>query len=173
MLVGNRDRLRTMVTTDGEAILKICEEGIQTGHAKFEAEVPDWHKWDFRHLTQCRWLAEEEDTVIGWGALTQVSPRKVYFRVVEVSIYVSINAQNQGIGSILLELLIISSEESGFWTLQAQVFPENKISIYVHEKNGFRKSGTRRQLALMSYGSMAGEWRDVVLMERRINIAGI
>ena len=91
----------------------------------------------------------------------------------EVSIYVSLNAQNQGIGSILLERLIISSEESGFWTLQAQVFPENKISIYVHEKQGFRKSGTRRQLALMSYGSMAGEWRDPVLMERRSKIAGI
>ena len=173
MLVGNRVRLRAMVTTDAEAILKIYEEGIQTGHATFEAEVPDWHKWDSGHLTQCRWLAEEEDTVLGWGALTQDSHRKVYSGVAEVSIYVSLNAQNQGIGSILLERLIISSEESGFWTLQAQVFPENKISIYVHEKHGFRKSGTRRQLALMSYGSMAGEWRDVVLMERRSKIAGI
>ena len=91
----------------------------------------------------------------------------------EVSIYVSLNAQNQGIGPILLERLKISSEESGFWTLQAQVFPENKISIYVHEKQGFRKSGTRRQLALMSYGSMAGEWRDVVLIKHRSKIAGI
>ena len=91
----------------------------------------------------------------------------------EVSIYVSGTAQNQDIGSILLERLIISSEESGFWALEAQVFPENKISIHLHEKHGFRKSGTRRQLALMSYGSMAGEWRDVVLMERRSTIAGI
>ena len=173
MSVRNRVRLRAMVTTDAEAIFKFYEEGIQTGHAPFEAEVPDWHKWDSGHLTQCRWLAEEEDTVLGWGALTQVSPRKVYSGVAEVSIYVSLNAQNHGIGSILLERLIISSEESGFWTLQAQVFPENKISIYVHEKHGFRKSGTRRQLALMSYGSMAGEWRDVVLMERRSKIAGI
>ena len=79
MLVGNRVRLRAMVTTDAEAILKIYEEGIQTGHATFEAEVPDWHKWDSGHLTQCRWLAEEEDTVLGWGALTQGSPGKVYF----------------------------------------------------------------------------------------------
>ena len=76
-------------------------------------------------------------------------------------------------GSILFERLIISSEESGFWTLQAQVFPENKISNYVHEKHGFRKGDTRRQLALMSYGSIAGEWRDVVLMEHRSKIAGI
>ena len=94
MLVGNRVRLRAMVRTDAEAILKIYEEGIQTGHATFEAEVPDWHKWDSGHLTQCRWLAEKEDTVLGWGALKQVSPRKVYYGVAEVSIYVSLNAQN-------------------------------------------------------------------------------
>ena len=173
MLVGNRVRLRAMVTTDAEAILKIYEEGIQTGHATFEAEVPDWYKWDSGHLTQCRWVAEEGNTVLGWAALTQVSPRKVYSGVAEVSIYVSLNAQNQDIGSILLERLISSLEESSFWTLHAQVFPENKISIYVHEKQGFRKSGTRRQLALMSYGSMEGKWRDVVLMERRSTISGI
>ena len=173
MLVGNSVRLRAMSSTDAEAILKIYEEGIQTGHATFEAEVPDWHKWDSGHLTQCRWLAEEEDTVLGWGALTQGSPGKVYLGVAEVSIYGSLNVQNQGIGSILLERLIISSEESGFWTLQAQIFPENGISIHVHEKHGFRISGTRRQLALMTYGSMEGKWRDVVLMERRSTISGI
>ena len=53
MLVGHKVRLRTMVKTDAEEILKIYEEGIQTGHATFEAEVPDWHKWDSGHLTQC------------------------------------------------------------------------------------------------------------------------
>ena len=165
--------MRAMVTTDAETVLKIYGEGIQTGHATFEAEVRDWHKWDSGHLTQCRWVAEEGGTVLGWGALTQVSPSKVYSGVAEVSISFSLNAQNQGIGSILLERFIISSEESGFWTLQAHVFPENKISIHVHEKHGFRKSGTRRQLALMSYGSIAGEWRDVILMERRSKKVGI
>ena len=173
MLVGNRVRLSAMVTTNVEAILKIYEEGIQTGHATFEAEVPDWHKWDSGHFTLCRWVAEEGETVLGWGALTQVSPRKVYSGVAEVSIYVSGAAQNQGIGSILLEHLIISSEKSGFWTLPAHVFPQNKISIHVHEKHGFRKSGTRRQLALMAYGSIAGQWRDAILMERRSKIVGI
>ena len=162
-----------MVKTDAEAILKIYEEGIQTGHATFEAEVPDWHKWDSGHLTQCRWLAEEEETVLGWGALTQVSHRKVYSGMAEVSIYVSLNVQNQDIGAILLERLTISSEETGFWTLQAQIFPENKISIHLHEKHGFCKNGTRKQLALMTYGPRTGEWRDVVLMERRSTKAGI
>ena len=109
MSVRNRVHLREMVTTDAEVIFKFYEEGIQTGRATFEAEVPDWHKWDSGHLTQCRWLAEEEDNVLGWGALTQGSPDKVYLGVAEVSIYVSKAAKNQGIGSILLEHLISSS----------------------------------------------------------------
>ena len=173
MLVRNIVRLRVMVTTDTEAIFKFYEEGIQTGNAPFEAEVPVWHKWDSRHFTQCRWLAEEEHTVLGWGALTQGSPGKVYLGVAEVSIYVSGTVQYQDIGSILLERLIISSEESSFWILQAQVFLENKIIIHAGEKYGFIKSGTRRQLATMSFDSMVGEWRDPVLMERRSKIAGI
>ena len=109
MSVRNRVRLREMVTTDAKVIFKFYEEGIQTGRATFEAEVPDWHKWDSGHLTQCRWLAEEEDNVLGWGALTQGSPDKVYLGVAEVSICVSLNAQNQDIGSILFEHLISSS----------------------------------------------------------------
>ncbi len=132
MLVGNRVRLRAMVTTDAEAILKIYEEGIQTGHATFEAEVPDWHIWDYGHLTQCRWLAEEDDTVLGWGALTKVSPRKVYSGVAEVSIYVSLNEQNKGIESILLERLIISSKESGFGHCRLRYFRKTKsASMYM------------------------------------------
>ena len=126
MSVRNRVRLRAMVTTDAEAILKIYEEGIQTGHATFEAEVPDWHKWDSGHLTQCRWLAEEEHTVLGWGVLTQGSPGKVYLGVAEVSIYFSGTAQNQDIGSILLERLISSSEESSFGHCRLRYFRKTK-----------------------------------------------
>ena len=172
MLVGNRVRLRTMVKTDEKAILKIYEEGIQTGHATFEAEVPDWHKWDSRHLTQCRWLAKEEHTVLCWAALTQGSPGKVYLGVAEVSIYFSGTAQNQDIGSILLDCLIISSEESSFGHCRLRYF-RKKIIIHAREKHGFKKSGTPRQLAPMFFGSMAGEWRDPVVMERRSKIAGI
>ena len=126
MSVRNRVRLRAMDTTDAEVIFKFYEAGIQTGHSPFEAEVPDWHKWDSRHLTQCRWLAEEEHTVLGWGVLTQGSPGKVYLGVAEVSIYFSGTAQNQDIGSILLERLISSSEESSFGHCRLRYFRKTK-----------------------------------------------
>jgi len=46
--------------------------------------------------------------------------------------------------------------------LQAGIFPENTASIALHEKCGFRKVGVRERL-----GQLRGQWRDVILLERR------
>jgi L-amino acid N-acyltransferase YncA len=54
------------------------------------------------------------------------------------------------------------------WTLQASIFPENLASARLHERHGFRVVGIRESIALMSYGPAAGEWRDTVLLERRL-----
>jgi L-amino acid N-acyltransferase YncA len=58
--------------------------------------------------------------------------------------------------------LIESSEKEGIWTLQAGIFPENKSSIALHKKKGFRVVGVRERI-----GKMNGVWRDVILLERR------
>lgn len=60
--------------------------------------------------------------------------------------------------------LIDLSEQNGFWTLQAGIFPENIPSLKLHYKSGFREVGTREKL-----GKMNGQWRDVMLLERRSN----
>ncbi|MFW5985847.1 MAG: N-acetyltransferase family protein [Halanaerobiales bacterium] len=64
--------------------------------------------------------------------------------------------------------LIELSEENGIWTLQAGIFPENKSSIALHKKCGFRVVGIRKKI-----GKMNGNWRDVTLMERRSTKVGI
>ena len=56
---------------------------------------------------------------------------------------------------------------AGIWTLQAGIFPENRASIALHERHGFRIVGHRRGL-----GQMAGRWRDVALLERRSTEVG-
>ena len=67
-----------------------------------------------------------------------------------------------------MDLLIKESEHNNIWTLQAGIFPENKASISIHEKAGFRKVGYREKI-----GQMNGVWRDTVLLERRSSIIGI
>ena len=42
----------------------------------------------------------------------------------------------------------------------------------MHRSAGFRVVGTRERVGRMSYGPMAGRWRDVVFIERRSDRAG-
>lgn len=100
--------------------------------------------------------------MLGWAALSPVSERWVYAGVAEVSVYVAEAAQGRGLGTALLSHLITASEQAGFWTLQAGIFPENEASLKLHHKVGFRTVGVREKL-----GQIDGIWRDVVLLERR------
>ena len=84
-----------------------------------------------------------------------------------MSVYVSPEVQGRGIGRKLLEQLIVSSEGEGYWTLQAGVFPENINSLKLHESLGFRRVGLRERLGKMNHGPLKGNWRDVILLERR------
>lgn len=167
-------RIRPMAASDAAAVLAIYAEGIATGHATFEAEAPDWQTWDDGHLNDCRLIAESDTgAILGWAALSPVSGRCVYGGVAEVSVYIADAARGQGIGRRLLADLIDASEAAGLWTLQAGVFPENQASLALHRQAGFRVIGTRERLGCMTYGPMQGQWRDVVLMERRSEKVGV
>ena len=165
--------LRPMAADDAEPVLRIYQEGIDTGHATFAPAAPSWQDWDRTHLRHSRIVAVDGADVVGWAALSGVSSRHVYRGVAEVSVYVGAAARGRGIGRRLLAALVEASEDAGIWTLQAGIFPENPESIALHRKVGFRVLGTRERVGRMASGPLAGRWRDVVLMERRSAVAGI
>lgn len=146
-------------------VAAIYEEGMATGIATFETAVPQWDAWDTKFLPHCRFTAMVEEKVAGWCALSAVSKREVYRGVAEVTIYVSKKFQKMGIGKRLLTHLVKESEKAGFWTLQAGIFSENKISIHLHEQCGFRILGIREKIAQRN-----GQWYDNVVMERRSDL---
>jgi phosphinothricin acetyltransferase len=158
---------------DWEEVRAIYQEGIATGHATFEAEAPEWGKWDSAHLPDPRLVARAGSGIMGWAALSRVSPREVYSGVAEVSLYVRRDHQGKGFGSALLAALVKASEQKGIWTLQAGIFPENVSSIELHKQHGFRVLGMREKVGKMAFGEYAGRWRDVVLMERRSKVTGM
>ncbi|HLV37580.1 MAG TPA: GNAT family N-acetyltransferase [Spirillospora sp.] len=157
-----------MQPEDWPAVRAIYLEGIATKNATFETDAPEWEKWDSSHLKVCRLVARLDGQVVGWAALSPVSSRRVYAGVAEESIYISEVARGQGVGKKLLNALIEASEQAGIWTLQTGIFPENEISIRLHERCGFRVLGVREKI-----GQMDGVWRDVVLMERRSRVVGV
>jgi phosphinothricin acetyltransferase len=164
--------IRAACARDGAAIAHIDAEGLATGHASFREHVHTWQTWDDSYEDGLKLVAEVSGEVAGWAALSRVSTRHVYSGVGEVSIYVSSRFGNKGVGRALVKGLVDVSERHGYWTLVAQVFPENTGSLSLHEGTGFRRIGLREGLGRMSYGAMAGQWRDVVLLERRSALTG-
>ena len=159
--------IESLAQEHADDVLRIYRDGIETGDATFEMEVPSWPDWEARHLAECRYVAVADGCVVGWAALSSVSHRRVYRGVAEVSVYVDGDHRGQRVGSALLSTVVEESERLGIWTLQAGVFPENESSIALHMKHGFREVGRRERI-----GKMGGVWRDVIFLERRSSVAG-
>jgi L-amino acid N-acyltransferase YncA len=155
--------IRAMRAEDADRVLAIYQTGIDGGDASFETAAPTWAAFDAGRLPEHRLVAVDgTGTVIGWVAVTRVSPRTAYAGVVEHSIYVDPVARGRGAGRMLLDALIASAEAGGIWTIQSGVFPENTASLRLHHGAGFRTVGVRERV-----GHHHGTWRDVVLIERR------
>ena len=160
--------IRAMCGDDWPVVQQIYREGIATGHATFEAEAPDWERFNTSRLTRHRLVAETaEGTILGWAAVSPVSARPVYAGVVEHSVYVAAEARGLGVGAVLLGALAESTEADGIWTIQASVFPENEASLKLHLANGYVVVGRRHRIARMTHGPLTGQWRDTILIERR------
>jgi len=151
-----------MEDADWPAVREIHAQGIATGNATFETDVPSWDRWNTSHHAHSRLIARDSEQILGWAALSPVSSRQVYAGVAEVSIYVADGMRGHGIGKALLDSLIASSERNQIWTLQAGIFPENTASVAFHKACGFREVGIRCRI-----GRIKERWRDVLLLERR------
>lgn len=162
--------IREMKNHHWKEVSQIYLEGIKTNKATFQSTIPSWETWDNSHIKSCRLVAiGDNNTVLGWVALSPTSSRCVYRGVAEVSIYVSNSYKNHGIGFALLNNLIRVSEEHGFWTLTSSIICKNNESINLHKKCGFETLGIRKRIAKMN----DLDWLDVMLLERRSNVVGI
>jgi phosphinothricin acetyltransferase len=153
--------IRSLAASDWPAVAAIYAEGIATGDATFEVEVPSWERWDSAHPS-LRLVAEDGGVVVGWAALSPYSDRRCYRGVAEESVYVADSARGRGVGRALLRELIARAEDEGYWTLLAGIFKENGPSLGLHLALGFRIVGMH-----VGLGEKDGVWRDVLWLERR------
>jgi len=153
-------QIRALDESDWPHVAAAYADGIRTGNATFETETPTWEAFDEGHSLSL--VAELDECVAGWAALSPKSSRCCYRGVAENSVYVAEWARGRGVGRVLLDELIAQSEAEGVWTLEAGIFPENEASIALHLACGFRLVGVRERL-----GELGGVWRDVLLFERR------
>ena len=153
-------RIDELRAEDWPACARIYEAGLDVG--TFEETVPPGRSGTRSHLASPRLVARDEDAIVGWAALAPVSRRECYRGVTENSVYVAPAARGRGVGHALLRELVRRADAEGIWTIQAGILAGNDASVALHERCGFRVVGTRERIA-----QKRGDWRDVVLMERR------
>jgi L-amino acid N-acyltransferase YncA len=160
--------IRPLEQRDWPEVERIYAEGIRGGHATFEPAPPSWESFDTSRHPALRLVATDGTGIVGWAAASPTSSRPVYSGVVEHSVYVAAAARGRGVGGALLAALVDEATRQGIWAIQSSIFPENSASLALHDRHGFRRVGHRERIALMSYGPLAGAWRDTILLELRL-----
>ena len=62
----------TMSADEWPSVQAVYAEGLATGIASFNSDVPEWDEWDEDHLEIGRITAKSGDEVVGWAALSSV-----------------------------------------------------------------------------------------------------
>lgn len=158
--------IREMKKDDYEGVAEIYGQGIESGTATFCTVIPEYENWDRDHHKFCRYVAEEDDRILGWTALTTGITREAYRAVAELSIYVREGYRRHGIGFALIEKVKEEAGKYGVHMLESRICRQNSGSIRLHEKCGFRFVGIREKIAADRYG----EWQDVAEMELLIGM---
>ncbi|MFM7225630.1 MAG: N-acetyltransferase family protein [Actinomycetota bacterium] len=108
-------------------------------------------------------VAEAEDRVIGFAALSPYRPRPAYATTVEDSVYVHRDHRGTGVGRHLLGDLVDRATDHGFHAVIARIVGGHEASIALHRACGFAEIGREREV-----GRKFGRWLDVVLMQRML-----
>ena len=110
-------------------------------------------------------VESEADGVVGWAGLFPYSDRPCYSGIGECSVYVAPKARGRGIGTALVDRLAVEAKRNDFHKLLGKLFTDNAASIRLVERCGFSAVGTHRR-----HGQLDGEWRDVLVVERLLEL---
>lgn len=150
-------------------ITAIYADAVLNGRASFELTPPDDTQMQQRFDLLVNngfpyYVARVEGAVAGYAYAGPYHARPGYKWTVENTVYVAPASHGQGLGSKLLDQLILDCTAKNFRQMIAVIGDSvNLGSIRLHEKAGFIHCGT-----LKSIGRKHGVWLDSVVMQRRL-----
>jgi len=162
---------------DAPRVAEIYNEGIEDGQATLEtrprtpSDIVEKMNTAGNHLVVAEWGGRsaspqpgaQPHTILGWASITPYSARECYAGVGEASVYISRSARHQGLGRLLLDALIGGAAGRGYHKLIGRLVASNTASRHLVRSVGFREVGLHQK-----HGKIAGQWVDVVLVERLI-----
>jgi phosphinothricin acetyltransferase len=162
--------IRRAEPVDAATIGEIYDEAIAGGSATFATgphTAEERRGWlAGRAATAPVFVAEDAGHVIAWSALAPFSHRSWYSGVAEYTVYVVGPARGRGVGRAMLEHLVLEAPAFGYWKLVGLIFPENAAGLALAASGGFRAVGR-----LTAHGRLSGAWRDVMLLERHLEVS--
>lgn len=105
-------------------------------------------------------LLLSEGIIQGWGIIKAYSDRPGYRVACETAVYLRPGRLRRGFGSAMKKALIERCREYGYHHLVAKIRAENTASIEYNRKLGYEVVGIQREI-----GHVAGQWRDVCIMQ--------
>jgi L-amino acid N-acyltransferase YncA len=150
---------------DAAAIAAIYSQGIEDRIATFEteprteADVAPW--FDTAHAIVA--VTDPTDRVVGYAVAHPYADRCCYRGIGEYSVYVDRAFRGAGVGRVAMEALVEAARAKGLWKLLSRIFPENRASLALMARLGFREVGVHEK-----HGKLDGAWKDTVIVERLI-----
>ena len=165
MTIHDAGTARIATVADAAAIVHIYNQGIEERIATFETEPRTVEQLAAQIAEQGdRYptvVVERDGRVVAWAAVHPYRSRPCYAGVGEHSVYVERGARGSGAGRVALEGLFRACVARAFWKLVSRIFPENRASLALHERAGFRVVGVYHR-----HGKLDGAWRDCVIVEK-------
>lgn len=112
-------------------------------------------------------VAEVDGRISGYASYGDWRAFEGFRHTVEHSVYIHADAQGHGLGRRLMEALIDRAKAGRIHVMVACIEANNEASIRLHEKLGFRTTGTFREV-----GTKFGRWLDLTCMELHVGERG-
>ncbi|MFT3945210.1 MAG: GNAT family N-acetyltransferase [Ancrocorticia sp.] len=158
--------IRHAVPEDLEAILEIYNDAVISTVAIWNEQTVDLEnrrEWFNQHKDQGYPIlvaVDDSDDVLGYATFGDWRTWEGYRYSVEHSVYVRADQRGKGTGRLLMTELIDRAREAGKHVMVAGIEASNEGSIRLHEKLGFRETGTLREV-----GTKFGRWLDLTFMQ--------
>jgi phosphinothricin acetyltransferase len=158
--------VRPAARADAAAIAAIHAQAIEERTATFRTEPPTVREvrgWLDAGRRFPLLVHADGGRVDGWVRVVPYSQADFYLGVGEYVLYVERGARRRGVGRSLLEAVCAQAARLGYWKLVGKLFATNEPSIAVARACGFREVGVH-----LRHGSLDGDWRDVLVVERQL-----
>ena len=159
--------LRYATIKDVSAILDIYAPYVLNTAITFEYDVPTLSEFEarFRAITKdFPWLVWEEDgKILGYAYAERPFARAAYSWAADLAIYLTKDAQRNGIGKSLYTAVEDIIRKQGYCLCYGVVTSENKQSCAFHEAMGYQKAAI-----FENCGFKFGQWYGTIWYEKRL-----